>query len=80
MSNNKQEKLKEIADLLKKAEDTIKEAEKIANEHKLSFSWDLSYGMGGHFVGAGQEAYANYETIKAEDNTEGIWCPSSSSC
>jgi hypothetical protein len=31
------------------AYELIAEAEKIATEHSLSFSWEIAYGMGGWF-------------------------------
>jgi hypothetical protein len=38
-----------IAAKVEAARELISEAEALATEHKLTFSWDLSYGMGGWF-------------------------------
>ncbi|MDD5149989.1 MAG: hypothetical protein PHC28_05835 [Flavobacterium sp.] len=63
---------KQIANLIKEAEAKISEAEALAKEYKLSFSWSgPAYGMGGYYDG-------DWETSNCEG--ESGWNPSSSSC
>ena len=62
---------KVIAKKLMEAEALIRECEKIADEHKLGFSWDLAYGMGGWYSG-------NPEARDAYSDSG--WSSSSSSC
>lgn len=67
---NKEVAVSEIAELVARAEDAIRKAEALADEHGLEFSFSPAYGMGGYYVGAGA------------DNTwsEQGWNPSSMSC
>lgn len=57
---------------VEEAHKLIKECEKIADEHKLSFRWSLAYGMGGFYSGDPAE--------RAEYETEQGWISSSSNC
>lgn len=52
---NKEEAAKRIADLTNQAMDLIKQAEKIANEFGVDFSFDVAYGMGGTYYPEGHK-------------------------
>ena len=45
----KEEANAEIAALVDHAYETIRQAEALADEHKLSFTFSLEYGMGGRY-------------------------------
>lgn len=47
---DKAEAAKKIDQLVKDAYKSINEAEVIATEHNLEFSFGVAYGMGGHFT------------------------------
>ena len=47
----KKQAFADIDTLINEAYAAIAKAEKIAIEHKLSFGFSVSYGMGGHFYG-----------------------------
>lgn len=47
------EKTGELARLVQEAREALKAAEKFADEHKLSFTFDPAYGMGGTYYGKG---------------------------
>lgn len=49
MNNSQKEAIKKIDELVKKAHEALNEAEKIADEHKLSFCFNHAYGMGGSY-------------------------------
>ncbi len=64
---------KQIQQLISEAYERIREAQKIATEHKLSFSFDVAYGMGGTFNGD--------ESVAAEYDMDGVgWKASNHSC
>jgi len=56
--------------LVEAAYAAVREAEAFADEHKLGFSFDLSYGMGGYYNGDPEEGYGG----------ETGWNASSMSC
>lgn len=66
-----QEALKQINIHLDAAYACIKEAEKIADEAGVSFSFDLAYGMGGYYTPP---------KLADEDYGEVGWNSSSSRC
>jgi hypothetical protein len=66
---SKQEASAAIAELVQQAYGFINAAEKIADEHELSFSFDIAYGMGG-----------TYDPTYEQEYSEGNWHPSSQSC
>lgn len=70
VANNK------IAQCLELAKRSIAEAEKIADENQITFSWSLSYGMGGTYYPKGW----NDSGCSDEDDLEGRWRSSSSMC
>ena len=47
----KQEAIEQISKLVNEAFEAISQAEGIACEHNVGFSFDLTYGMGGYFDG-----------------------------
>ena len=73
----REEAVAKIAELTKAAMQNIKEAEKLAEEHKVEFSFGVAYGMGGHYypisAKSTDEKKHNYE------NDYG-WVSSSSNC
>lgn len=72
----KQELLKEIQDLLSKAQTLVYQAESIADEHGLSFSANFGgYGMGGYYEGGSEGELDEYG-----DEIESGWRASSQSC
>ena len=67
----KKEALRTIAEKTKQAMDLITECERIADEARVSFSFDISYGVGGTYRGDPEERHADFD--------DG-WHPSSYSC
>lgn len=67
---NDKELQAELSDLVEKFNKALHKAEIFAMKHKLGFSIDPAYGMGGYFDG---------EQASREDHSEG-WNPSSKSC
>lgn len=63
----KEEAVAALAKHVKDAYASIEKAEKLADEHGLSFNFELAYGMGGC-----------YSSEEAADGGE--WHPSSQSC
>lgn len=63
---------KEIQKLISEAYANVRKAEELAKQHKLCFSFDVAYGMGGTFVGDPDENYDN--------PGETGWLASSHSC
>lgn len=61
-----------IEEKLSQAMKLIRECEAIANEHKLMFSMQVAYGMGGDY-------YGDQEQWDDEYMVEG-WAPSSMGC
>jgi hypothetical protein len=66
----KEEAVAKIAELVQQAYDALRAAEGVADEHKLSFHFSASYGMGGYYNGDESERYYG------DDG----WHPSSQSC
>lgn len=67
---------KEINDALESAQALVWEAERIADEHDLSFSMNLgAYGMGGHYSPVEEGAKDEWG-----DPVESGWNASSQSC
>jgi hypothetical protein len=66
-----QEANNEIARLCNEAYKLINQAEKLADEHKLSFDFGVAYGLGGTYIGDEEE--------RSEYCNDG-WYSSSSSC
>ena len=62
----------QIDDLVKEAHKKIQEAEKIADEHQETFSFDLAYGMGGTYFPEGWD--------DSWDSSEEGWVSSSAMC
>lgn len=72
-----EEKAKEdISKKIAEAYKLVREAEALATTHKLSFSWDLAYGMGGTFHGDPEDRYDRY----GENEAEAGWSASSQGC
>lgn len=74
--NKKKKALEELEVHLNRARKEISKAESIADEHGLSFNWDLAYGMGGTYTGKG----VTTEEQKEEWGNEDGWRSSSSGC
>lgn len=51
MSMSREEAVVKLAELTSQIRSSIREAEAFAIEHKLDFSLDIAYGMGGYFDG-----------------------------
>lgn len=72
-----------ITELVSKSLEKLKEAEKIADEYGLEFTFDPAYGMGGTYCGKGsvKEEY-DYSSRKDVEKIrdEGEWMASSNSC
>lgn len=80
----KKEALEKIEKLKEKALKLISEAEEIATEAGVTFSWDLAYGMGGWFrpkreAGKNEDGELTSDEDYA-DSDEGGWESSSSNC
>lgn len=72
----------EISNLLGEAHAKISEAEKIADDYKLDFTFSVAYGMGGWYEPKGYPI-SKYDADYENENSvtlEGKWCPSSHSC
>ncbi len=67
----KEDAQKEVQRLAAEAMELIRKAEKIADEHKVNFRFDVAYGMGGTYQGDPDRRYVN---------DEDGWQPSSMSC
>jgi len=52
----------EIENKINQAQSLIAECEKLADQHKLHFDWDLAYGMGGWYNGADGEWAASSQS------------------
>lgn len=70
----KEEAAKLIDDKTTEAMNLIREAEAIADQYKLDFSFSVAYGMGGWYYGDPEDRDTEYD-----DEPDG-WCPSSQSC
>jgi len=76
----------QIEELLNEARKKIREAQEIADENSLIFSFDVAYGMGGSYEGKGVEyedgqydIKGNFK-IKIKTRKHGEWIPSSHTC
>jgi len=67
---NKEEAVKRIAELNTLAHLLVKEAEALAREHKLQFTWDIAHSMGGTYNGDPTDGY--YDKVG--------WNPSAHTC
>ena len=68
-----------IAEQIKIAEAALNEAQRLANEAKVSFSWEgPSYGMGGHYEGDPEDRYI--QDWQDSDDVNAGWSASSQSC
>lgn len=77
-----QEAYEKIEKLRKEAYEKINEAEKLADEFRLEFSFRVAYGMGGWYNPKGSER-SKYDYNYDEENKireEGEWRASSHSC
>lgn len=80
---DKIEAKKKIDELLQKAYDAVSEAESIADEHELRFNFEVSYGMGGTYYGAGTVDVDDDDDWLADygySENSGAWLASSQSC
>jgi hypothetical protein len=76
---DKQEAQGKVAEQLKIAEAALKEAARVADEAKISFSWEgPSYGMGGYYEGDKESRY--FEDWQESDAEDAGWSASSQSC
>lgn len=76
------EAYKKISILTKEAYQKIEEAEKIADEFGVDFSFGIAPGMGGCYEPKGSKI-SKYDYGYDPENPlrlEGKWCPSSHSC
>lgn len=69
----KEQAQREAQRLAAEAMKLIRQAEKIADEHKVSFGFDVAYGMGGTYEGDPELRSTDY------GSDEG-WQPSSQGC
>lgn len=69
MSMTREEASKKISALVQNAYDSIHQAEALADEHGISFSFSPEYGMGGY-----------YDPEEINDSTGNHWYPSSLGC
>jgi hypothetical protein len=73
----KEQAAAELTKLVTAVYDAVGEATAFADEHKLTFSIDIAYGMGGTYNGDAENRYVpNY--VDPEDHDG--WYPSSQSC
>ncbi len=77
MMTSVQTQMKHLAKLVKDAEDALKAATDYADKHGLEFDWDVAYGMGGRYIGHGDEN--PHATDKYGDPKFG-WSSSSANC
>ena len=76
---DKKEAQGKIAEQIKIAQDALAEAQRIANEAKVSFSWEgPSYGMGGYYEGDPEDRYI--QDWQDSDADDAGWSASSQSC
>lgn len=73
----KQEATAALAKLVSAVYEAVSAATEFADEHKLSFSLDIAYGMGGSYDGDVENRYTP-EYVDPEDHDG--WYPSSQSC
>lgn len=77
MSQTKTELKKQLDALVQEVYEAVSRATAFADEHKLVFSLDISYGMGGTYNGDAENRYVP-EYVDPEDHDG--WYPSSQSC
>jgi hypothetical protein len=81
----KEEAAAKIKTLVDSAYATIGEAQKLADEHALSFEFSLGYGMGGTYAGVGSQEWVWYSSdagcVETHGPfTQGEWYSSSARC
>lgn len=69
-----------IDEKVKAAYALITEAQVIADEHKLSFSFDVAYGMGGTYLGNPEDRESAYRYGDYDRDSDDGWRPSSRGC
>lgn len=74
-----QEATKKIAELTASAMTLIRQAEKIADENGVSFSFDVAYGMGGTYTPKSSDGWNSSGCSDFGDDSSG-WQSSSSGC
>lgn len=77
IANEKQANEK-ITSLIQDAYASLNEAESIADKWGLSFSFEVTYGMGGYYTGKVEERW--WESDFGYDKGTMGWLPSSRSC
>lgn len=75
---DQQEAAKLLSEAVKNAWTALSHAESIADHYKLSFRFDIAYGMGGRYEGNEEKRYHGDYDDTSEDPPE--WYPSSMSC
>lgn len=75
---NKEQAKKKIDALVQQAHHIIQEAESIADDWKLSFNFEIAYGMGGRYQGDIKQRW--WESDWGLDPGDQGWLPSSRSC
>lgn len=81
MSDEKLSVQAQIDDLVREAYSIIRQAEELANDNDLKFSFDISYGMGGTFYPASE--VKDDDWLRDElylDVESGGWVASSQTC
>ena len=74
----KEEATKKLAELVAAAYAAVNEATAFADEHKLSFHFEITYGMGGTYDGDVENRYLP-DYVYSADEHHG-WYPCSQSC
>ncbi len=73
------EATEKIHSCIAKAEAAIKEAEDLADQHGIIFSWYGMDGMGGQYLPKGSKMF-NHEADEPDTREIGEWVSSSSGC
>lgn len=74
----KQEAVVQLNELVKNAENALKEAEAFADKYGLGFHFCPEYGMGGTYFGIGSENWNSSNDDQIEQY--GQWVSSSANC
>ena len=69
-----------ISELVAGAYDSLSEAQELADEYGLMFSFEPAYGMGGWYTGKGNPDWSESDADNSGDNESGYWMASSQSC
>jgi hypothetical protein len=81
MSESSKDLYKMLNEKVKAATEAISEAERFADEHRLSFSLNFAYGMGGtYYPHITDEERAKLDDIGTWYPSETGWLSSSSQC